>query len=388
MTPTEADKLALDLERYRDMCSIIGLALGQAVDYCGELGKKPTILLPSRGAIPILTCALALTNYEPLNSARFYPESAASVITGGRINFSRDEEQTHIIQYPFTADVVEKVHTEAEKEANRIRQSCAGAFANLTGMSIKGELDLQWNQFLTNKLLKPSTSFDPKAVTGDLAKIKKDDNRKLILLDTVISGRAASNSTAAFHNLGIDVIPVLATDESEPGNPKIQPKYKHIIEQNVDQNYLYTHHPEDIFVEGPIRVSEDRGSNFLAAVSVFFRGMDKPGFFHGVRDTFSPDFQPSCGIWTFPPDEQPQYQENYKTFLSIVLGKEDPKFLAEMLRDDATRQNLPLKDLEQLTSMKSLPKGTKANETSSHILTVDFPKEYREELVRQFAQEI
>lgn len=388
MTPCEAEKLMLNLDRYRDMCEMIGLVLGQAVDYCMERNKLPTVLLPSRGAIPLLTTALALTNYEPLCSARFYPHSAASVITANRISFStQDDASVDIIQYPFTADVVEKLHSEAEKEAHRIRGSCAKAFANLTGTSEDGYLDLAWNQFLTRRLLRPSSSFNPISVINDLARVDKNSNRTIVLLDTVISGRAASDSTEAFHKLGVDVIPVLATDESEPGSPKIQPRYKHKITQNVDSEYFYSHE-KDIFIEGPIWISEDRGANFLGAVSVFFRGFDKPKFFQKINSHFASDFQPSSGIWTFPPDTQPSYRENYRNFLGVVLGEADPRLFTEILENDRSRTSLPLKDLAELTALKSIPHGTKANETASHILTVDFPEEYRAELIREFAQEI
>nr|MBI5455714.1 hypothetical protein [Candidatus Levybacteria bacterium] len=324
-----------EIEAYRDGCEEVALKLSDAVGNILKAGKKPTILIPSRGAVPIFLNALDYLRKEhdpiPLadsNKSYFYPDKifqylAPEVTKPGN---PTDEPQEHVdvVLFPFTADVSvididknvsqvldqKQLNENAEKLAEQLRRSCAASIVNLL-YGDHSSLDLKWHYFLLGKL-NPSvfSTFGSSAqeIIDNLESVEPDPDREIILIDTVLSGRAVSNISQAFHDLGHPVTPILAVDSKDG---RLKSRYASIIRRNVNMDYIRD--VDEQFTKFPL-ITEDRGPALLGVSALNIVNFNNPERFKakkGEEREFPEGFLPQSCLWLVPSEDGNSHGLNY-----------------------------------------------------------------------------
>lgn len=364
------------------------MALDTAVRNIIAAGKKPTILIPSRGAVPIFLIAESiLESLDPDNvlvdpqKTSYYPSNIFEYLSNGRIGTAHPgESEVDVILYPFTADVSTEIGRET-KLAETLRTSCVRAFLDITLPERSTSLDLKWYFFLMSKM-RQYPGLVPETIVGSLKSIPRGKDREFVLIDTVISGRAASNITGAFESLGQPVTAILAVDTS--GDRRFRKSLKAAITRNVRWTYMGK---ESSFVEFPL-ISEDKGAALLGVAALNFSCFNEPGFFNRVDGQFSPDFLPQSCVWILPPPPHGEvYKRAFHAFLERCLNNGNGQ-------PDWAKSSHAIKSLivqrgslteNEIRAMITCKKWTTARETSSHIVSIHLTRQEAEDWVRQFA---
>ena len=121
-----------NLEAYVKGCEEIAIRLHSTIEKVVESGKRPVILIPSRGAVPIFLLARPILNtldheasYLADRNARYYPNGIFDYLEG-KVQKEKSDELTtvDVLLYPFTADVSLEKRAD-DKLARRLRESCA-----------------------------------------------------------------------------------------------------------------------------------------------------------------------------------------------------------------------------------------------------------------------
>lgn len=324
-----------NIEAYVEGCGLIAYDLHFAIEAARKAGKKPTIVIPSRGSLPIYLVALAMLPQitgsfdSPLfdkSKTNYYPHGIFNWLSNGMIQENGNQtSEIDVVLYPFTADVNNEAGSEnAEDEAKKFRKSATrGLLALLDRNNPEqlGQRDRAWQEFLISKLQPDqkfdSTThtrvFDPKAILDSLQSIAQDptplDKRQIILIDTVISGRASSHIIPEFDEQGHKVIAILAADKKRNEN---EAKYKTMkYMREVQQHWVWG--PSQI-EEFPL-ISEDTGAALLGVSAVNIDNFNDPAIFE--REGIS-DFQPQSCIWTLPPEGM---RQEYKTAFHAFLRR-------------------------------------------------------------------
>lgn len=342
-----------DVEAYREGCEELGLKLSETVDNILKAGKKPTILIPSRGAVPIFLNALDFlrkgNDKSPLGSPEttyFYPDKifqhlAPDVTKPGNPQ-SEPERHVDVVLFPFTADVsvidtdkitasidTKKVNEAAETLAEKLRKSCAKSIVNLL-YGEQDSLDLDWHYFLLGKLNPNAFSTfgsSSSEVIESLKSIKPDKDREIILIDTVLSGRAVSNISSAFNDFGHPISPIFAVDNKEG---RLQSRYKAEIRRNVNNNFVTDVNQQ--FTIFPL-ITEDRGPSLLGVSAINIVNFNYPEYFRKVKSKDGKElpleFLPQSCLWLVPPenaveDGKMDYHDVFQAFMQLCMtGKYD-----------------------------------------------------------------
>src|SRR5260221_1147454 len=134
-----------NVEAYIEGCYTLAEKLRDAVYEARAAGKKPTILIPSRGSLPLYVIGMGLLqtmasqqkDTEPLLNPRqtkHYPHGIFSYLSNGNIRENGPEtSDIDVILYPFTADVSNeglggKQSKQAEASAQQFRESATLGF--------------------------------------------------------------------------------------------------------------------------------------------------------------------------------------------------------------------------------------------------------------------
>lgn len=340
-----------EVTEYREGCEELGLKLSEAVDRIIKAGKKPTILIPSRGAVPIFLNALDFlrkgNDPTPLGNPEttyFFPDKifqhlAPDVTKPGN---PKEEPEKHVdvVLFPFTADVsvidtdkvtssldTKKMNKAAEDLAEKLRKSCAKSIVSI----LYGEgdsIDLEWHYFLLGKL-NPSAfnAFGSSAqeVIESLKSIKPDKEREIILIDTVLSGRAVSNIASAFKELDHPITPVFAVDNKDG---RLQPRYQAEIRRNVNTDYVSD--PRQQFTVFPL-ITEDRGPALLGVSAINIVNFNNPEYFKKLKtpggEELPVDFLPQSCLWLVPPENgvsagKLDYSDVFQAFMQLCMNGE------------------------------------------------------------------
>ena len=203
------------LEAYIEGCEELALRLDTVIEKVVESGKRPVVLIPSRGAVPIFLLARKFMNelrgdasYLADKNARYFPEGVFDYLEGEEPQKPETKTTADVILFPFTADVSSEVGDD-ETLARDLRNSCARSVVQITQGKNLGQYDYDWYKFLMNKLAKnpqDPSYLNPSEVVDELDSYKSDEETQIILIDTVISGRAANDITNAFKAIGHTVV--------------------------------------------------------------------------------------------------------------------------------------------------------------------------------------
>lgn len=317
-------------------------------------GERPIVLIPSRGAMPLLTAGRV--GYEETMKAqgrpselgkvesRFYPPGFFQYLSANYMRESSNPDpMSEVVIFPYTADISDErndANDDDRAQSNLIRYSAVRSTEGI----LRGQPneDLVWSLTLTQSILAPlnvqnefgNYQFSPERYVASLIELTQKQNARnhngerthLILVDTVLSGTASSQILRHCADLGIPVTPVLALDTSVHGARTLrQRRQKH---QPLDQATLMQHtgihrnklnaimeavievqqksgsamiNPDysDIFCVFPL-ISEDRRPLLgINAVSVH---LDPE-----VESKFFPNRTPQSCIWTMSPETHPEF---------------------------------------------------------------------------------
>lgn len=387
------------IEEYVDGCHHVGLNLLEVVEKVKEDGLKPTILIPSRGAVPIFFQALDYIRKEnpghyllDPQKTRYYPRGLLSYVSNGIVRengqVTRGEpSEVDVLTYAFTADVSSNM-TDSESQAKSFRESCSRAVVDLL-FGDKNSVDLKWNFFLTQKLKREvfgGMQMSPEDIVSSLSSIEKDNKRQIILIDTVISGRAASNITPSFANLNHPVVPILAVDNSTGG--RFRKEYRDLIRTscNATLPYMGSENFNMQIFDFPL-ISEDQGASLLglSALNIANFNDAKAFRFTGQTGITQDTILQSC-VWFLPPKE---YMELFHTFLKVCSRGLDDAGVKQEWNQASARIKQILKKNPQPTQteirkiLNSKHPPVRIDESSSHIISVLLD----ERVEKQWAQE-
>lgn len=333
-----------EIKEYRDGCEELALKLSDTVSSILAAGKKPTILIPSRGAIPIFLNALDYLRKEKDITPLADPEKTycfpdkifqylAPDVTKPGNPTDNPEEHIDVVLFPFTADVSvidsdkhvsptidqKELNDNAEKLAEKLRRSCASSIVNLLYGDHKS-LDLKWHYFLLHKL-NPSSfeTFGSSAdeIIRDLEGVQPDEDREIILIDTVLSGRAVSNISQAFKDLGHPITPVLAVDNKAG---RLQSRYLSVVRRTVNMDYVRGGDVNEQITRFPL-ITEDRGPALLGLSAINIVNFNNPDNFKGKKGEaeFPPDFLPQSCLWLVPPEDGNSHGLDYIDIFQTVM---------------------------------------------------------------------
>ncbi len=397
-----------EIKAYAEGCQLLGENLSTVVDNVISKGRRPTILIPSRGAVPIFLLALdylrvADSKNRLIDPSRteYYPGGIFPYLSGGKIqerrmNGSKDVAlpDVDVVLYPFTADVSSASSSSDGRELSRIlRRSCARATVDLF-YGDKTSLDLKWNAFLLGKM--NDISFDdfhssPQNLIKTLHTIAPSDRRQIILVDTVISGRASTDISEAFANLGHPVVPVLAIDTSR-GEARYQKTYKDRTQRACfEVSGYFDHERSDLQeFEFPL-ISEDNGAALLGVSALNFRDFNRPNIFHKADERFAQDFMPQSCLWTIPPRNY--HVPLFQAFLERCAAEMSGNYVSNMpgwlQHADGIRQAMRSRSSDYHKYMKGLIKTggeVLATDTSSHIISVGLEQNDVGSWIREFSR--
>lgn len=388
-----------EIKAYEEGCGLLGVTLNETIARIKTGGKKPTILIPSRGAVPVFISALNyIQKYEDDKTlldpekTRYYPQGIFEYLSSGIIQEtetkpSSGESDIDVALYPFTADVSPQVK-EGEELARKLRESCTRALIDLT-YGEKRSLDLNWHLFLLSKL-KPTVFQDfnlsPQEVAASLRSIPKDENREIILIDTVVSGRAAANITNAFSAESHPVTPVLAVDNT--GGAKLKPRFEAAIKDK--SNLQYVERIRDQFIEFPL-ISEDKGAVLLGVAAINLTNFNETHQFFSADHRFDKDFTPQSCLWIIPPKNY--YIPLFHAFLQRCRKELSSENLDEIRKWYLTSQQIReiLKERvppqeKEISGLLTLRKPFSVTETASHIISVKLDPQEARDWTKEFAR--
>lgn len=386
-----------NIKLYMRGCEEMAARLDSTIDKVIDSGRRPLVLIPSRGAVPIFLQARRILNdLDPENShftdgsVNYYPNGVFDFLENVDPKNNTEEAKVDVVLYPFTADV--SVEGEEEHLAKRLRASCARAVLQLVSSEkTVGKKDLEWYQFIMRKMSDnpdEHSSMKPKQILQTLKELPKDQDYQIILIDTVISGRAAHDITTAFQTLDPDnsVVPILAVDNIKGG--KFQQRRRAEIEAAAPFDLVDAKGP---FVDFPL-ISEDKGSALLGLCAVNFSNFNNPGEFSRVSTKFPQQFLPQSCVWTLPPNaSRVMYLETFRKFLDVSwriyqneqISDEEMASLQKDAKALTAGHSEPTQ--RELASLFSLSEKPEAKETASHIISVKLPPSVAQDWIKEFA---
>lgn len=382
-----------NLLEYKKGCNIIGQKLEEAIEKVSEKGKRPTLLIPSRGAFPIFLLALdkiKIGGYK----IKYYPRCIFEYLSAQDLcekSQGPSSTKVDVVLYPFTADVRAE-GTDSEELSKMIRKSATFAFLSLTLGIEEGKKDLEWYFFLMGKLNPQSwpANMNPQAVVESLRSLQKEKvERQVVILDTVVSGRAAYHITQAFKDLGHPVIPVLAVDSLRKG---FQEQFRdRIIKNTLSASFnfgLYSVNPyQEPFLELPL-ISEDQGPALLGVIALNFTNFNQKGVFSAqTTGQFEYGFVPQSCLWV-PALKGSEESKIFKDFINLCRGpvhdSEDILNLRQEVEKVQRRGRVDSRWVGLL--VREGGRNCTATETGSHIISLTLSQSTSHKWIREFSK--
>lgn len=402
LSPETRDISRETLNAYIEGCENLAIKLDTAIEKVIEAGKRPVVLIPSRGAIPIsllvrkfLTELRGEESFLGKKKANYYPTGIFNYLEGEEAQTPNPNTDVDVILYPFTADVSLETNGD-ETLARELRNSCARSVMQIVkGVDYK-QHDLEWYRFLMGKLSEnphDSNYLKARNILASLNSFKPTEDFQTIVIDTVVSGRAANDITTAFKTLGHTVLPLLAVDSTKGG--KFDRRRKWEIEETLKP--IWNLVPEGgPFEEFPL-ISEDKGAALLGVVALNFINFNEVGAFNRVIQRFLPNFKPQSCVWTLPPVAiRDMYLNNFRNFLDLAWrsrnGSQNPpsdeeiRKLHEISRSMTATHEAP--SFSEISSQVPIEKGTELKETASHIVSVNLTDKQATDWIKEFAGQI
>lgn len=375
-----------NMSAYGQMCTEVAWELTQAID---DKRGEITILLPSRGALPIFMGAmLALERNETLRQTEIAQRINLPPLAC--FNYARERIERHsqldkgidVLIFPFTADVNLDGKVESEKDAREVVDDmrCFGAravadFFNPPEQRDSFELKLFLTFLDVVEKRKGIVTF-----YRDLIKQVKN----LVMIDTVISGRASFTILSELEKNGVrigeegNLRPILVVDEK---GKKLKSPFRRFVDNNFRQR-----------IDVPRILSEDRGAALEGVVAVVYPDL----IIAAQKAGLCPDCYPLFGSWRDVPTKvREDYLGVFDSFLrtidTIVTGKRDVEIEKERADFCKTlKQSGVLLVGDALIGKEELniPKAESIKETSAHVIQPDFSPRECQNFIRKIKKKM
>ena len=327
-----------EIKDYRRACEQLGLRLSEVTERVINAGKVPTIIIPSRGMIPIFITALNyLRSFDDKvvrdHEFKFYPTELYNDDTSENDGYYTNDTTVDVVYYSFTADSSIVAQDRRKELESKIRNSAVDGVVSLL-YGDKKDRNLRWYLYMLGKLdpaVLEGFGMTSKEMIDRFASIVSDSDRELILIDTVQSGRAISQILGAFDKKGHKATPLLAVDNKS--GKKMMQKYRTEVLKHSSMEYTGNVEEENLFLL-PL-ITEDKGASVLGVNALAIKNFSEDGLFHRLKPgVFTPDFLPQSCLW-IPPQSKGREAEAdiFAYFLKRVRGGEDFLDLSEEEKD-------------------------------------------------------
>lgn len=371
-----------NIRRYGKMCIDVAWELTEAID---DKEGEATILLPSRGALPIFMGAmLALERSKTLREARIaqkinLPPLACFNYVRERIeSSSQKEEGIDVLIFPFTADVNFEGKVKSEKEAGE-------AIDDMRRFGARAVIDFfhppeQRNSFELNLFLTFLEVVERRKRTVTFYRDLKQA-KNLVMIDTVISGRASFTILEELEKGGVEI--------GEEGN--LRPIL--VVDKNGEMlkspfgRFLY-HNPRQR-IDVPRILTEDRGAALEGVVAVVYPDL----IIAAKKQGLCQDCYPLLGSWRDVPSKaKKEYLGVFNSFLktidAVVVGKDFEQERADFCEKLVKSNVLRAGDAMINAAALNIPGAQSFKETSAHVIQADFSKQKCGDIIRRISKKL
>ena len=373
----ERDFSKENFEGYVSACRQVGERIAEFV--LDNNQGKIAIVLPSRGAIPIFIGAeialmkdLDLKDYDIGKSIEIPKLSCFDRLRPGDKDAETDTFPVKTLVLPFTADVKMKGLVRPEEETkvvNNMRQ-----FMSRVTIEFFRDPSQRESKEFSLYLRFLEIVEGRKQLIKFLREFPKVE--KMLILDTVVSGRASSTILGEFARLGKEVgkeiIPVLVVDNN---GSNLKNEYRRFVDEFGSFKI-------------PRIFSEDRGAALEGIVATVYPSLITGSYGKAVCG----DIYPCFGSWhNVPEKEENDYAKVFNLFLNVIEegitraknSTETRKvFLTELNSGGfLKKRNFSVKDMGKL--VRRGLKIVKVEETSAHVIQIYFPEAVITNLIRQ-----
>jgi len=366
-----------NFEEYVKACRKVGERIAEFV--LDNNPEKIAIVLPSRGAIPIFIGAeIALMKDPDLKDYdidKFIEIPELSCFDRLRLDAEINNFPVKTLVLPFTADVKMKGLVRPEEET-RVVDNMRQFMSRVTREFFRDPSQRESKEFsLYLRFLEIVEGR--KQLVKFLREFPKVE--KMLMLDTVISGRASSTILGELARLGMEigkeVVPVLIVDNN--GN-NLKNEHRRFVDKFGSFKI-------------PCIFSEDRGAALEGIVATVYPSLITESY----GKTGCGDIYPCFGSWhNVPEKEKKDYAEIFNLFLDVIEeGVTETKnswetrkvFLTELNSGGfLKKRNFNVKDIGEL--VRRGLKIVKVEETSAHVNQIYFPEAVTTNLIRQIYQ--
>jgi len=376
----ERDFSKENFEGYVSACKRVGERIAEFV--LDNDQSKIAIVLPSRGAIPIFIGAeialmedSELKNYDIGKLIEIPELSCFDRLRPDDKDAETDDFPVKTLVLPFTADVKMKGLVRPEEET-KVVDNMRQFMSRVTIEFFRDPSQRESKEFsLYLRLLE--------IVEGrkQLAKFLREFPKveKMLMLDTVVSGRASSTILGEFARLGMEigkeVVPVLVVDNN---GSSLKNEYRRFVDEFGSFKI-------------PRIFSEDRGAALEGIVATVYPSLITGSY--GKTDCG--DIYPCFGSWhNVPEKEKKDYAEIFNLFLDVIEegitgvknSLETRKVFLTKLNSGGflRKRNFNVKNMENI--VRRGLKIVKVEETSAHVIQIYFPEAVTANLIRQICK--
>jgi len=372
-----------NLRAYAKACEEIGIRLAEVLE---KEEDGVAILLPSRGAIPVFIGAcFSLEKLGMLGRIDLPPLTCFDYIRGKAVSSEETQSQrTPILIFPFTADVN---FGDLVKDSNQQREIIEhmrrfGARAVMDFFKPPGKRDgLEYRLFLAFL----------EVVEKRRGIVEFYENfpqvRRLLVIDTVVSGRASwtifheweknGKNIKAIKNGG-EIEPILVVDAM---GRKVKKEFGKYIHSCGSCHYI------------PRILTEDRGAALEGVAAVVYPQLILAA--HEKLDLY-PQGYPLFGSWhSLPSEVQEKYLGIFNGFLATIEGVlEERKDLPEPLRGNFLRKISEARVLSERNSavngkdLNPYHKITEVKETSAHVVQIYYSPQVVSDIIREITKRL
>lgn len=376
----ERDFSKENFEGYVSVCKRVGERIAEFV--LDNDQSKIAIVLPSRGAIPVFIGAeIALTENSELKDfgiGKLIEIPELSCFDRLRPDDKDAETGDFLVKtlvLPFTADVKMKGLVRPEEEA-KVVDNMRQFMSRITIEFFRDPYQRESKEFsLYLRFLEIVEGR--KQLVKFLREFPKVE--KMLMLDTVVSGRASSTILGEFARLGMEigkeVVPVLVVDNN---GSNLKNEHRRFIDEFGSFKI-------------PRIFSEDRGAALEGIVATVYPSLITGSY----GKTECGDIYPCFGSWhNVPEKEKKDYAEIFNLFLDVIEEgitgvKNSPEtrkvFLTKLNSGGfLKRSNFNVKDMENL--VRRGLKITKVEETSAHVIQIYLAETVTANLIRQICK--
>lgn len=371
-----------NFEGYGQMCDRVAWEMAEAIM---KKEGRITILLPSRGALPIFLGAMLalkrdrdLREFNLAQRIELPPLSCFDYVREKVAVDSQKGEGIEVLIFPFTSDINLRGLVESEQKEGEIVDDMRrfGARA-VTGFL--SPVEKRENFELELFLAFLEVVEKRQGITSFYRGLKQAES--LVMIDTVISGRASFTIMDELEKEGVmigqkgNLIPILVVDKN---GEQLKSKYGRFL-------YGYPNHRIDV----PRILSEDRGAALEGVVAVVYPDL----IIAACKQGLCPDGYPLLGSWhDIPSEARERYLKVFNNFLmtidAIVARKtfrEERRDFCESLKESGV---LRVGDAAVGEAELNLRGVNSIIETSAHVVQAGFPPRNCRRLIRGIKEKL